>query len=258
MSTPPSVISARANTARSTRRPSRRSRRSGWAVGCRCRPATGDRGEGGARVGGERPHADRQPDDRDRRPDPAPGDAGVDDQRGDRGAGQRARVEQRVEAHQCRGVVAEPVGRLGVHGGVDGAPGDLHEDEHGGEGPAVVHEREHAQEDRPGEQRDPQQPARPDAVRQVRHDRARCAGHRDGDGQQHAQLGVVEREGVLDVEEHHGPAAPEEAEGGERRDDRALPRRGAAPPRRAGSRLRAVPAAPRLGQERRRGRPRPG
>ena len=50
----------------------------------------------------------------------------------------------------------------------------------------------------------------PTRSQQVRHHRARPAGHRDGHRQQQAQLRVVEPEGVLDVEEHHRPAAPEQ------------------------------------------------
>ena len=147
------------------------------------------------------------------------------------------------------GLADQAVGRLGVHGRVDGAAGDLHQDEHDGEGPAVLRQREHAQEDRPGEQRDPQQPACPDAVGEVRHDRARCTGHRDGDRQQHTQLGVVEREGALDVEEHHGPAAPEEAEGAERRHHRAHPRE-EPPLDRVRGRAQECAGGARLGQER--------
>ena len=152
-------------------------------------------------------------------------------QRGDGRAGQRAGVEQGVQAHQRLGAAHQPVRGLGVHGRVDGAAGDLHQDEHHAEGPRVVGQRQHAEEDRPGEQRDPQQPARPDPVAEVRHDRAGRARHGDGHGQQHAELRVVEREGVLDVEQHHGPAAPEEAEGGEGRHHRPGPGEQAAAPR---------------------------
>ena len=74
-------------------------------------------------------------------PHPAPGHAGVDQQRGAGGAGQRAGVEQGVQAHQRRGLAHQAVGRLRVHGGVDGAPGHLDEDEHHGEGPGVAGER---------------------------------------------------------------------------------------------------------------------
>ena len=123
---------------------------------------------GGALVGDEGPHANRKGNQRDGGPDPAPGHAGVDDERGHGRAGECAHIE-RVEAHQRRGVADESVGRLGVHGGVDGAPGDLHQDQHGGERPPVLgRRREDTQEGRPGEQRDPQEPAGADPV-------ARCA-----------------------------------------------------------------------------------
>ena len=45
-------------------------------------------------------------------------------------------------------------------------------------------------------------------------------GHGDGQGQDQAELGIGEREGVLDVEDHDGPAAPEQAEGDEGRHHR--------------------------------------
>ncbi len=95
------------------------------------------------------------------------------------------------------GLADQAVRRLGVHGGVDAAAGDLDQDQRQRRRPtsrwvsASTHE-----EPGPGEEGDPQQAAGADPVGQVRHDRARRAGHRDGDRQQHAQLGVVESEKV--------------------------------------------------------------
>ena len=84
------------------------------------------------------------------------------------------------------------------------------------------------------------------------HDRARRARHGDGHREQESQLRVVEPEGVLDVEEHHRPAAPEEAEGREGGNHGARPRPEQAPRGgRSRGRARGPSVAPRLGQERR-------
>ena len=101
MSTPPSVISASAKTTNNSEepvptQPAQRVRRRG-----RFGSAGRHRLAG---IGGGGPHADRQRHDGDGRPDPAPRHAGVDDERGHGGTGQRAGVEERVQAHQHRGV----------------------------------------------------------------------------------------------------------------------------------------------------------
>ena len=134
---------------------------------------------------------------------------------------ERAGVEQRVQAHQRLGLLirrcdASAFMAVSMEPPATSTRTSTTPKDHVSRVSASTH-----RSDRPGEQRDPQEPARPDPVAEVRHDRAGGARHRDGHGQQQAELRVVEREGVLDVEQHHGPAAPEEAEGGERRHHRA-------------------------------------
>ena len=73
------------------------------------------------------------------------------------------------------------------------------------------------------------------------------AGQGHGQGQQDAELGVGEVEGALDVEDHDGPAAPEQAEGDEGGDRPGPTRRGRLRrPAGAGLLIRARRLAPAL------------
>ena len=126
-----------------------------------------------------------------------------------------------MQADQRGGVGDEAAGRFCVHCGVDAAAGHLHEDEHHDEGPLLPHEREDTEQRGPGKERDPQKPVGPHTVGEVRSHGVGRARDGDGHGEQHTDLRVGEGEGVLDVEEHHGPATPEDAEQDESGDHRA-------------------------------------
>ncbi len=136
---------------------------------------------------------------------------------GHRGAEDRARVEEPVEAHEVARARTEPRGREDVDDDVDEATAGRREHERDRE-QCVAGRRGFGSEQYPPEDQCPRErDTCTPAIRQHAAGGVDCGSRNDADRDQRAELGVREVERALDVDGRDRPGARERAEPHERR-----------------------------------------